>query len=119
MIEPAYPVYEVTMDTPHITKGTKIQVEFFASREVALSGMQMKTEAQLVNVIGTCVHFRGDHPTDPSEIEIFIDVTEGVVPDHVKLVKPHGCTHEKGHLKVKESWIKGVEKDGKTYRVSF
>lgn len=107
------------MNAPFITKGDKVHVEFFASQELgsfSLSGFQMKTTGSKVSVFGTCIHFRGNHPTHPTETRLYIDVIEGELPEHVKLVKPHGCTHEKGHLEVREEWIKGVEKDGKTWR---
>ncbi len=102
-----------------ITKGDRIHVEWFQAQEFgtwSLAGFQEKTTGQFVSVIGTCVHFRGDHPTNPTKIRIYIDVEEGTLPDSVELVKPYGCTHEKGHLEIREEWIKGIEKDGKTFR---
>ena len=105
---------------PYITKGTKVQAKWFAAKTdppASLAGFQMKFEAAEVEVIGTCVHFRGDDPVAPKEIRIYIDVTEGTLPPQVKKVVPHGCTHEGGHVEIREEWIVGVEQDGKTYRV--
>lgn len=103
------------MKAPYITKGTKIRVSFYAAEPASLAGMQMKVSAAKVDVVGTCVHFRGDHPTEPKETRIYIDVTQGALPEPVKLVKPYGCTHETGHLEVREEWIVGIEKDGQVW----
>lgn len=107
------------MKAPYITKGVKVHVEFFSSKELgtySLSGFQPKVTGLFVSVAGPCVHFRGDHPTHPTQVKIFIDVTEGELPEGVELVKPFGCTHEKGHLEIREEWIKAIEKDGVVYK---
>lgn len=99
----------------NIAKGSKVHVEFFASKPLgsfSVAGVQLKTTGAMVNVNGTCAHFRGDHPTTPKEVRVYIDVTEGELPEHVDLVKPYGCMHKKGHLEVRIEWIKGVESDG-------
>ena len=103
---------------PYITKGTRVQARWFVPNDPpsSLAGMQMKIGATEVHVIGTCVHFRGDDPVAPTEVRIYIDV-EGELPAVVKKVVPHGCTHEGGHVEIREEWIVGIEKDGKTYRV--
>lgn len=99
------------MKAPYITKGTKIRAEWFIAQTnppASLSGMQLKFGATSVAVLGRCVHFRGDDPVNPKEIRIYIDV-EGELPKGVKKVIPHGCTHEGGHVEIREEWITGVE----------
>lgn len=106
---------------PYITKGTRVQAEWFVAQTnppACLAGMQMKLGATHVAVIGRCVHFRGDDPVNPKEVRIYIDV-EGELPSAVQKVVPHGCTHEGGHVEIREEWIVGIEDEhGKTWRVS-
>jgi len=104
---------------PYITKGTRIHAKWLVAQTnppASLAGFQMKFGASEVEVIGTCVHFRGDHPTNPTEVRIYIDV-EGDLPPAVKKVVPVGCTHPGGHVEIREAWILGVEQDGKTFKV--
>jgi hypothetical protein len=108
------------MNAPYITKGTRIHARWFAAQTdppASLAGFQMKVSATDVEVLGTCVHFRGDHPTNPTEVRIYIDV-EGELPAVVKKIVPIGCKHQGGHVEIRQEWILGVEQDGQTYQVS-
>ena len=104
---------------PYITKGMRIQARWIIAQidsPASLAGFQMKFDATDVEVIGTCVHFRGDDPVAPKSVRIYIDV-EGELPAAVKKVVPHGCTHEGGHVEIREDSIVGIETaDGKTYK---
>lgn len=103
---------------PYITKGSRVHAQWFKPQvnpPASLSGVQFKLSGQFVNVVGRCVHFRGDDPVNPKEIRMYID-PEGVLPEGVEKVVPHGCTHEGGHVQIREEWIKGIEtEDGQTY----
>lgn len=108
------------MPAPYITKGTRVQAKWFVAQTdppACLAGAMMKFGASEVEVIGTCVHFRGDDPVNPKVIRIYIDV-DGDLPAAIKKVVPEGCTHPGGHVQIREEWILGIEQDGKTYRVS-
>ena len=89
----------------NIVKGSRVSAEWYiADPKQSLAGQQPKIGAILVVVTGVCVHFRANHPTVPTEIRIYLD-PDGTVPQGVKLVKPHGCTHEVGHIEVRPQWI--------------
>lgn len=97
------------MDGPFITKGARIRAQWLQANDPpsSLAGMQLKFGCTSVEVIGTCVHFRGDDPVNPKEVRIYIDV-EGELPKGVKKVVPPGCTHDGGHVEIHPDWVKGV-----------
>lgn len=89
-----------------VKKGDRVRARWFRTspRPVALAGMQLKAAASLVEVEGTVRHVRGDHPTAPSEVRLFLDCNDSDLP----LVRPPGCTCPRGHAEVKPSWVTEV-----------
>jgi hypothetical protein len=82
----------------NVVKGTRVRVQFFQAKPIgsfSLAGCQLKTTGQFVEVIGTCRHFRGDDPVNPTMVRVYIEA-EGEVPEHVVQCRPFGCTCE-GH----------------------
>lgn len=94
---------------PYITKGTKVRAEWFVANDPpsSLAGNQLKFGVTKVEVVGVCAHFRGDQPVTPKEVRIYLDI-EGELPSVVKKVTPYGCTHEGGHVEIRQEWIKSV-----------
>lgn len=103
---------------PFMTKGTRVHATWFNPQlnpPASLSGMQFKLSGTMISIVGKCAHFRGDHPTDPKNIRIYLDI-EGALPDSLKKVIPHGCTHEEGHVEIREEWVRGIEtEDGQKF----
>jgi hypothetical protein len=81
-----------------VNKGTRIRAEWFGeAKPVALAGMQMKVQATKFVVTGVVRHIRGDHPTDPKVVRLYVESDDGtgtpcgkcqvreveVNPDHV------------------------------------
>lgn len=60
-----------------LTKGMRVRARWLDSRLVALSGMQMKAEATPTEVEGVVTHVRGDHPTNPTEVRVWVQPDEG------------------------------------------
>lgn len=91
----------------YVTKGTRLRASWLDAKLVGLAGVQMKTGATQVSVIGVVRHLRSDHPTQPVNVTFFLDVEEGVNhEDH--------CTHctkcGKDHVEVKASHVVEVLK---------
>lgn len=87
----------------YVTKGARIRAEWFGEAKLAaLSGMQMKVTAVKREVVGVIRHFRGDHPTSPTVVRIYVD------PDHEwdgPTVRPEGCTCDHEHVEVNPDHI--------------
>lgn len=60
-----------------LVKGTRIRATWLEAKLVGLAGMQMKTGAETVSVTGSIRHFRGDHPTEPRHVKLYVDAEEG------------------------------------------
>lgn len=60
-----------------IKKGDWIRAERFESYVASLAGAQPKTAAHLATISGQVRHVRGDHPTQPSEVRLFIKANAG------------------------------------------
>lgn len=88
----------------NITKGTRIRARWLVAHDPpsGLAGAQTKVGCTQIDIVGTCVHIRGDRPEDPTEIRVYID-PEGDLPALV--VRPPGCTHADGHVEIRASWI--------------
>ena len=85
------------MDTHNIKKGTRIRARWFSANMACLAGSQPKFGATLHEVTGTVRHIRGDHPTEPKTIRLYVEADDGtgspcgkcqvreveVNPDHV------------------------------------
>jgi hypothetical protein len=62
----------------YITKGMRITARWFAdTRPVGLAGAQMKLQTTLCGVSGVVRHVRGDHPTDPTQVRLYVAADDG------------------------------------------
>ena len=68
-----------------ITKGMRIRARWFEPYRPSLAGDWPKTAARGREVEGIVCHVRGDHPTAPTQVRLFIDAPGG---DET----PPGCT---------------------------
>ena len=87
---------------PYITKGSRIRAQWFKATDACLAGAQAKIGASLVTVTGTCRHFRGNRPANPTEIRIYLDADgawDGL------LVRPPGCTCARAHVQINPDHI--------------
>jgi hypothetical protein len=68
----------------YIYKGDKVRAQWFAADlSASLAGAQTKVSATLMHAEGVVTHIRGDHPTDPTSVAVWIlcaDGKEVVVP---------------------------------------
>lgn len=62
---------------PFITKGTRLRAQWLQATDACLSGSQMKVGAVSREVVGTVTHVRGDHPTAPKSIRIWVQPDDG------------------------------------------
>ena len=59
----------------NINKGSRVTAQIFTAQPLgsySLSGAQMKVAATSRTITGTVTHVRGDHPTAPTSIRIWI-----------------------------------------------
>lgn len=85
----------------YLRKGASIQARWFHEDPPGYA-----TE---VEITGTCRHFRGDDPVNPTEIRIYVE-PDGDVPDCVPRTRPYGCACD-GHdrlVEVRPEWVVGV-----------
>lgn len=100
------------MPADYLTKGTRVRASWFQPKPLgtfSLAGVQMKTTGSFVDLVGTCRHFRGDDPVNPTETRIYIE-PDGDVPDSIPRTRPYGCTCP-GHdllVEVRPEWVVGV-----------
>lgn len=74
-----------------LTKGMLVRAEWLEALpvgNVSLSGVQMKTGATMKIVVGVVTHIRGNHPTMPTSVGVWIrtDEAEEVVTDSRNIV---------------------------------
>jgi len=72
-----------------LKKGDRIRARWFEATHGSLAGMQPKTTAIEHCVIGRITHIRGDHPTNPREIRVWVQPDGGgpevvVNPAHIE-----------------------------------
>lgn len=67
-----------------LTKGMRVRAEWFDTHVAGLPGAQIKFGATKRLVEGVVTHVRGDHPTHPTEVRVWVKRDEG---DEV-VVKP-------------------------------
>lgn len=84
-----------------IQKGDTIRAEWFEPYIAGIAGVQSKTTAHLMTISGEVRHVRGNHPTQPTAIGLFVRAESGkwcercgcyevlVRPEHVVEVE-HG-----------------------------
>ena len=88
---------------PTITKGSRVRATWLQAKPIgsfSLAGMQMKVAAETVTIVGVCRHFRGNDPTNPTQVRVYVE-PEGDVPDWLPRTRPFGCERE-GHDKLIE-----------------
>lgn len=64
-----------------LNKGDRVRARWFVAQTeppVALAGVQMKFQANEREVVGVITHIRGDHPTNPTSIGVWIQPDEGL-----------------------------------------
>jgi hypothetical protein len=97
------------MSAPYITKGSRVRSTWLQAKPFgtfSLAGHQMKAAVESVVIVGTCRHFRGDDPTNPTAVRVYVE-PEGDVPDIVPRTRPYGCECE-GHdrlVEINPDWI--------------
>lgn len=84
------PGVQVGDPIPQIVKGSRIHAQWLQVNDPlsCLAGVQTKVGATMRDVVGVVKHIRGDHPTDPTTIRLWVQPDEGgdeiiVNPDHV------------------------------------
>lgn len=87
-----------------IVRGSRIRARWLVAHVSSLAGAQAKVGCTQIDIVGTCVHIRGDRPEDPTEVRVYID-PEGDLPALVGRVRPPGCTHADGHVEIRTPWI--------------
>lgn len=93
------------LDLSTLVKGSRIRANWFKAELACLAGAQMKFGAQGVEAVGAIKHFRGDHPTDPTEIRIYIDPEGDYKGEMVTVV---GCTCGRKHVEIKPEWVSEI-----------
>lgn len=59
----------------YIAKGARVRARWFEAKPIgsySIAGAQMKLVGSFVEVIGEVRHIRGDAPTDPKKVELWI-----------------------------------------------
>jgi len=92
-------------DLTTLVKGSRIRARWFQAELVSLAGAQMKLGAQGMEVVGIIKHFRGDHPTDPKEVRIYIDPEGDYKGEKVDV---YGCTCGRQHVMLKPEWVSEI-----------
>lgn len=76
----------------YVGKGSRIVARWFEAELVPLAGIQTKTGAVERIVTGVVRHIRGDHPTAPTTVRLYVETESGseieVDPKHVMEVQP-------------------------------
>lgn len=62
----------------YLKKGDHVRARWFGDgKAVALAGVQMKFQVSEKTVEGTVTHIRGDHPVNPTKVEIWVQPDSG------------------------------------------
>jgi hypothetical protein len=61
-----------------VTKGMRIRAKWFEARLESLSGGVPKVGAVEKVVTGVVRHVRGDHPTDPKTVRVYVESEDGL-----------------------------------------
>jgi len=56
-----------------IAKGTRIKAQWGKATQASLAGMQMKVGVVAKTLSGVVRHVRGDHPTEPTIIKLYVE----------------------------------------------
>ena len=92
-----------------IPKGARISASWFQANNPpsCLAGRQMKLGVTGLSVTGVIRHVRGDHPTHPTVVKLFVDPDPDCKWDG-PLVTPYGCTCDHQHVEVSPDHITAV-----------
>lgn len=77
-----------TNEKPWITKGTRIRYRVFRAQPIgtwSLAGVQSKLTGSFVEEEGVVTHVRGDHPTHPTEVRLWVRLDDGTERSHIKV----------------------------------
>ena len=94
----------------YITKNSRVTATYLTARPGCLAGAQVKVVAREVVVTGVVRHVRGDHPTHPTSVRVYLDPDPG--QDVGELTRPPGCNCSTGHLEVDLNHVTAVEGTG-------
>jgi hypothetical protein len=61
----------------YVAKGDWVRAEWLETTSGCLSGSQLKVAARSRSVSGTVRHVRGDHPTHPTSVRLFVEPDGG------------------------------------------
>ncbi len=67
---------ERAMENVFVTKGMRVLIRAIVAQKMgtySLAGVQMKLAAREVELTGRIAHVRGDHPTAPTSIGVWIE----------------------------------------------
>lgn len=81
------------MDERWLRKGSRIRARWLASAlfgSWSLPGCQPKAVIEEVVITGTVCHVRGDRPTAPTTVRLYVE-PEGDVPAWLPRLRPYGC----------------------------
>lgn len=79
------------MPNHHLAKGDRVHARWLEATDACLAGMQAKVGAVQREVIGVVTHIRGDHPTDPKSIRVWVQPDDGgaeeiINPEHITAI---------------------------------
>lgn len=72
---------------PFVRKGDWIRAQWLRATDACLAGCMPKVGAEGIDVSGIVRHVRGDHPTTPTTVRLYVDPDDGQ-----GTVTPPGCT---------------------------
>lgn len=86
-------------------KGSRIRANWLQATDACLAGMQAKFGAKSLSVTGVVRHIRGDHPTNPSEVRVYVDPEGDWKGPKVDVI---GCKCGHPHVELKPEWVEAV-----------
>lgn len=88
-------------------KGDRVRAQWYQAQTsgFSLAGMQLKFLASARVLVGRVAHVRGNHPTQPTEIRVYLDPEE---PYDGPMVTLEGCTCGRQHVELQPAWIQEV-----------
>lgn len=94
----------------NVVKGSRIRIRKYEAEPACLAGVHMKLGARSYEAVGVVRHIRGDHPTNPTKVKVFIDSD---IPVDIPTVRPFGCTCAHEHIEAFSTQIVEIlDRDG-------
>lgn len=85
-----------------VVKGNRIRASWLDVHPTCLSGMQMKLGATPMSVTGVVCHVRGDDPSNPKTVRLYVDAESGNYEGHAV-----GCVKcGRDHVEVNPAHVK-------------